>query len=78
MVNQKPISLKIDHELLEMLDKEVTCGFRKRNWHINEAIRIYLELQDCRRMYKCVGSDQEKKNELNIWLRHRFPEAASW
>lgn len=78
MVRQKPISLKIDYELLEMLDKEVSCGWRKRNWHINQAIRIYLELQDCRRLYKCLGSDSEKNDELNNWMRNRFPEAATW
>lgn len=78
MVNQKPISLKIYTDLLEMLDAECSLGWQKRNWHINQAIRIYLELQDCRRLYKCVGNDAAKKDMLNKWLRNRFPEAATW
>lgn len=46
MVTQKPISLKIDYDLLKDLDQEVALGWRKRNNHINEAIRYYLELKD--------------------------------
>lgn len=78
MVTQKPICLKIDNELLEMLDAEVALGWPKRNWHINQAIRIYLKLQDTRRLYKCVGSDENKKQVLNSWMREQFPEAATW
>lgn len=78
MITQKPISLKIDNDLLETLDAEVKCGWHKRNWHINQAIRLYLELQDCRRLYKCLGNDDAKKEELNHWMRKRFPEAATW
>lgn len=78
MVNQKPISLKIYTDLLKELDRESSLGHHKRNWHINQAIRIYLELQDCRRLCKCVRCDADKKATLNQWLRQRFPEAASW
>lgn len=78
MIRQKPISLKIDLGLLQELDSEVALGWRKRNWHINQAIRIYLSLQDTRRLYKCVGNVNEKSEVLNKWLRARFPEAATW
>lgn len=78
MVTQKPISLKIDTEILEELDTEVSTGWHKRNWHINQAIKIYLELQDCRRLCRCVGSDANKREVINRWLRERFPEAATW
>ena len=78
MITQKPICLKIDYDLLNELDSEVELGWRKRNWHINQAIRIYLSLQDCRRLYKCVDSDSNKAEVLNKWLRERFPEAATW
>ena len=78
MIRQKPISLKIDFELLEQLDSEAALGWRKRNWHINQAIRIYLSLQDTRRLYNCVGSDRNKAEVLNSWLRDQFPEAATW
>lgn len=78
MVTQKPISLKIDTSLLEELDTEVSLGFRKRNWHINRAIATYLKLQDARRLVKCVGSDNNKHQVLNQWLREWFPEVATW
>lgn len=78
MIRQKPISLKIDKGLLAELDSEVALGWQKRNWHINQAIRIYLSLQDTRRLYKCVGNESNKSEVLNRWLRARFPEAATW
>lgn len=78
MVTQKLISLKIDYGLLDELDSEVGLGCRKRNWHINQAIRIYLTLQDCRRTYRCVESYKIKAQVLNEWLREQFPEAATW
>lgn len=78
MITQKPISLKIAKDLLEELDTEVSLGFSKRNWHINRAIRLYLKLQECRRLYKCVGCDKNKQEVLNRWMRDWFPEAATW
>lgn len=78
MVTQKPISLKIDYGLLQELDREVTTGFRKRNWHINRAISLYLKLQDCRRRYRCHDNLSEKKEVLNRFLRDWIPEAADW
>lgn len=78
MVTQKPISLKIDYQTLEELDSECALGWRKRNWHINQAIRLYLKLQDTRRLYKCVGTDNNKADVLEKYLREVFPEAAHW
>lgn len=78
MVTQKPISLKIDQELLEMLDAEVKLGWRKRNWHINQAIRIYLELLDLNRRLNCHYDENLKKSELNLFLRHHVPNGAEW
>lgn len=78
MITQKPISLKIDTELLQELDAEVALGWRKRNCIINQSIRLYLSLQDCRRTVKCVGDDGTKVAEVKKWLRFNFPEAAQW
>ena len=78
MVTQKAISLKIDTELLQELDKEVDTGWMKRNTHINQAIAFYLELKDTRRRIKCFVNEEDKKREANIWLRHHFPEIAEW
>lgn len=76
MVTQKAISLKIDTELLEELDAECANGFRKRNWHINRAIHVYLALLDSRRLYKCTD---DKDGVFNRFLRQYYPEYdAAW
>lgn len=78
MITQKPISLKIDTELLQQLDAEVALGWRKRNYIINRAIRLYLSLQDRRRLIKCIDNADAKSAEVQDWLKRNFPEAASW
>lgn len=78
MVTQKPISLKIDTELLQDLDAEVALGWRKRNYIINQAIRLYLSLQDTRRLVKCIANPDAKVDEVRGWLKKNFPEAVSW
>lgn len=78
MVTQKPISLKIDTELLQELDGEVALGWRKRNCIINQAIRLYLSLQDCRRTVRCIGNPDVKVDVVEDWLKKNFPEAVPW
>lgn len=79
MITQKPISLKIDTELLENLDTECKRTWRKRNWHINQAISYYLEIMELRRICRNLGSNENnKKAVLNKWLRNRIPEVAIW
>ena len=76
MITQKPISLKIDTSLLQDLDDEVRLGCRKRNWHINQAIALYLEVQDLNRRLKCFPA--LKHDEVERFLRHRVPNCAKW
>lgn len=78
MITQKPISLKIDTCLLEDLDEEVRLGWRKRNWHINQAIALYLEVQDLNRRLKCYQGAALKHDEVERFLRHRVPNGANW
>ena len=79
MITQKPISLKIDTELLENLDTVCKRTWRKRNWHINQAISYYLEIRELRRICRELGSNENNKKEvLNKWLRNRIPEVANW
>lgn len=56
MIKQKPISLKIDRELLDQLDQEVELGWDKRNAVINKAIAFYLEYKDAYRHEKYANS----------------------
>lgn len=78
MITQKQISLKIDKDLLQELDAEVSLCWMKRNYIINKSIRLYLSLQDCRRTVKCIGNPDDKFNEVETWLKKYFPEAVPW
>lgn len=49
MITQKPISLKVNVDLLMQLDQECYETFRKRNAVINDAIQLYLELKNAQR-----------------------------
>lgn len=71
MVTQKAISLKIDKWLLEELDAECDNGYRRRNWHINRAIQVYLALLDSRRLYKCTD---DKDGIIKKFMREYYPE----
>lgn len=78
MVTQKPISLKIDTELLKELDAEAALGWRKRNWHINQAISLYLEVLDLNRRLRCYQDAALKHDEVERFLRKRVPNGANW
>lgn len=78
MITQKPISLKIDTQLLEALDEEVSLGRHKRNWHINQAIALYLKVQDLNRRLKCLPDPSAKLDEVERFLRNRAPLGARW
>lgn len=49
MVTQKPISAKIDLSTLEELDLECYVSGRARNRVINDAIKLYIAIQDLAR-----------------------------
>lgn len=59
MITQKAISLKIDIDLLEDLDKETRLGWMKRNAHINRAISLYLTIQDLRRRVRACPQSRD-------------------
>lgn len=73
MVNQKAISLKIDYGILEDLDREASLGWRKRNSHINEAIRFYLEYRDTVRRIRSYGDPKDKMEEFTRFKEKWFP-----
>lgn len=73
MVTQKLISLKIDTHTLEELDKEVALGWRKRNTHINEAIKFYLEYLSVRRRIYDSYEQQDKIDEYTKFKNKWFP-----
>ena len=62
MVNQKPISAKLDYEVLHILDQECLESGMTRNRLINEAIRTYVAIQDSRRRYEMFGNESVFKH----------------
>lgn len=76
MITQKPISLKIEFDLLQELDHEAACGWRKRNNLINEAVRFYLDYLDTRRRIKTYGDHEDREDEFSRFTRKYFPDMA--
>lgn len=73
MITQKAISLKLNKQILEELDKEASLGFHGRNWHINQAVRMYLRVIDSRRLIGCLGSKEDQLGELRGLLEELLP-----
>lgn len=49
MVNQKAISVKLDLDVFDILEEEVSVGNMKRNTIINDAVRLYVDFADALR-----------------------------
>ena len=78
MITQKQICLKIDTELLDKLDAEVALGYKKRNTHINAAIRLYLCYIDTRRRMRMIKKRYHQEKTLEEFAREWFPEVYAW
>lgn len=74
MVTQKAICVKLDTYTLEQLDKEVSLGWKKRNRIINEAVSLYLELQDRKRRVRSYQDLGDKEYQVCEFIRRQFPE----
>lgn len=74
MVTQKAICVKLDTYTLEQLDKEVSLGWKKRNRIINEAVSLYLELQDRKRRVRSYQDPSDKEYQVCEFIRRQFPE----
>lgn len=77
MITQKAISLKLHKQTLEELDKETSLGWAKRNWHINQAVIMYLKVMDARREIGCLGSKEDKLKVMKDLLAELVP-ASKW
>lgn len=49
MVNQKAISVRLDYDVLHMVDQEAFTSGIPRNRLINEALKLYVAMADARR-----------------------------
>lgn len=72
MITQKPISLKIDRELLKRLDEEIELESASRNACINEAIAVWLDMRDARRYERSANSigEHSRKESLRFIKKH--------
>lgn len=60
MITQKAISAKIEHGVLEELERESFASGKKKNRIINDAIMMYVEFQDLRRYLACIRTESQR------------------
>lgn len=73
MPNQKSILVKLDHHNFVELEAECKLGWMKRNRHINEAVRLYIDYKDTQRMIRVLGTPEEKRECLHEFRKKWFP-----
>ena len=74
MVNQKPISARIDNTILWKVDQEVMLGTTTRNRILNQGAQLWLELVDARREYRMIHDPDVRRKILAGFLKKYFPE----
>lgn len=62
MVNQKPISARIEYRTLHMLEQESFVTAIPKNEIINRAIRLYVRVNDGRRRYAAARLAEDYKD----------------
>lgn len=60
MITQKAISAKIEYGVFEELERESFTSGKKKNRIINDAIRMYVDMQDLKRYLACVKTDSKR------------------
>lgn len=78
MRNQKAISAKIDANTLEKLDTECVIQRRKRNTVLNEALRLWLALQENRQRTGLVRTDYHRDRMTEEWICDWMPWLRKW
>lgn len=75
MITQKAISAKLEHEVLEELERESFTSGKKKNRIINDAIRMYVDMQDLKRYLACIRTESQRFNmTCDILERHGLHE----
>lgn len=78
MINQIPISARIDSLTLWKMEQEQMTSGKKRNRILNEGARMYLDATDRRREIRMHADPEVKKKILMGFLATWFPEAAGF
>lgn len=75
MMNQVPISVRMDSTVKWRVDQEVMLGDYNRNRIINRGADMYVDLLDARRQYRAHPNQDVRKKILKGFLLRWFPEA---
>lgn len=59
MINQKAISVKLNFDVLKIIDDESKVSWKSRNRIINDAIRLYCDNKDLQRTICAHGPGSE-------------------
>lgn len=77
MINQTPISVRMNTCTLFKVDTEATNGWYKRNRIINRACEFYCELEDLKRIVARHRDDRDLcQKELKAFLYRWSPMLA--
>ena len=74
-MNQKPISMRINHGVNWSVDQEVMCSGLSKNRILNLGAQLYVDLQDRRREFKIHQDPVVRSKILRGFLAVWFPEA---
>lgn len=76
MVNQKAISARINVNTLWEIEQETMTGSTNRNELLNNGAKLYLDLLDAKRTYRCIPDIEVRSKILKGFLKKWWPEAA--
>lgn len=76
MVTQRPISARISHETLWMIEQETMLGETTRNKILNDGARLLLDLMDTRRQIRAHGDISIKRKIIRGFIAKWIPETA--
>lgn len=74
-VTQKPISVRVKHEVLWAMDQEKMLGYYNRNEILNRGGQLFLDLLDVQRRMRCVMDINEKRKIIHGFVKIYLPEA---
>lgn len=77
MVNQTPISARIDNVILWFINQRVMAGGVTRNHILNAGAKLWLDLRDAREEFHENTDPKIRQKILNGFLKVWFPEAAT-
>lgn len=72
-INQKAISVKVNWDIYDDLERENAVSRDSRNRIINKAIRYYLEYLDIYRASRCIGTPGDREALVTAFVDRHFP-----